>query len=67
MNVNVDMLVSMTEANRHLSNVLKKVDKSGTVVILKNNTPRYVILGIEDYGDYKNYKQAQCELSERGY
>jgi antitoxin Phd len=44
MTINSENLVSITEANRNFSMVARLVDKSGTAVILKNNTPRYVIL-----------------------
>jgi antitoxin Phd len=37
-------LVSMTEANQNFSRVAKLVDANGAAVILKNNTPRYVLL-----------------------
>lgn len=44
MNINTDTLVSITEANRNFSRVARLVDENGSVVILKNNTPRYLIL-----------------------
>jgi antitoxin Phd len=44
MNIDRENLVSITEANRNFSLVTRLVDKSGSAVILKNNTPRYVIL-----------------------
>lgn len=44
MQVNINNLVSMTEANQNFSKVAKMVDENGTAVILKNNVPRYVII-----------------------
>jgi antitoxin Phd len=44
MNINSDNLVSISEANRNFSKVARLVDEKGTVIILKNNTPRYVLL-----------------------
>ena len=41
MMINTDHLVSITEANRNFSRVAKMVDQNGSVIILKNNTPRY--------------------------
>lgn len=47
------MLLSMTEANQNFPNVAKLVDENGAAVILKNNSPRYVVLDYskidEDY------------------
>ncbi len=44
MTINTDNLVSITETNQNFSKVARLVDKSGAAVVLKNNTPRYVIL-----------------------
>ena len=44
MNVNIDTLVSISEANQNFSKVARLVDEKGTAIILKNNTPRYVLL-----------------------
>lgn len=44
MNVNLKNLVSITEANQNFSQVVKMAEKHGTVVILKNNTPKYVLI-----------------------
>ncbi|WP_320127833.1 type II toxin-antitoxin system prevent-host-death family antitoxin [uncultured Sphaerochaeta sp.] len=45
----VDMknLVSITEANRNFSKIARAVDEKGSVVILKNNAPKYVIVSYE--------------------
>ena len=47
--VNTDVLISMTEANQNFSKVVRKVDKDGMVVILKNNQPRYVVVDFSEY------------------
>ncbi|MBS6339447.1 MAG: type II toxin-antitoxin system Phd/YefM family antitoxin [Eubacterium limosum] len=44
MNVNTKNLVSITEANQNFSRVARIVDENGSVIILKNNTPRYLIV-----------------------
>jgi antitoxin Phd len=44
MNINVENLVSVPEANRNFSRVARLVDENGTAIILKNNAPRYVLL-----------------------
>jgi antitoxin Phd len=44
MNINVDNLVSISEANQNFSKVARLVDEKGTAVILKNNAPRYILL-----------------------
>lgn len=44
MMVNTNNLVSITEANQNFSRVARLVDEHGSAVILKNNTPRYLIV-----------------------
>ena len=45
----VDMknLVSITEANRNFSKIARTVDENGSVVIFKNNAPKYVIISYD--------------------
>ena len=42
--VNTKNLVSITEANQNFSKVARLVDQNGSAIILKNNTPRYLIV-----------------------
>ena len=44
MTINTDNMVSITEANQNFSRVARLVDQNGSVVILKNNVPRYLIM-----------------------
>jgi len=37
-------LVSITEANQNFSRVARMVDERGSVVILRNNVPQYVLV-----------------------
>ena len=51
MKINVNNLISITEANQNFSRVARLVDENGTAVILKNNAPRYVILEYSQFQD----------------
>ena len=44
MNINTDAIVSITEANQNFSRVARLADENGSVVILKNNAPRYLLI-----------------------
>ena len=44
MNVNTKTMFSISEANQNFSKVARLVDQYGSAVILKNNSPRYLIL-----------------------
>ena len=42
--INTQSIVSITEANQNFSRIARMVDERGSVVILKNNVPRYLIM-----------------------
>ena len=44
MQINIENLVSISEATQNFSKVARMVDANGTAVILKNNTPKYVLV-----------------------
>ena len=44
MKINTNSMVSITEANQNFSKVARLVDEVGSAVILKNNTPRYLVI-----------------------
>lgn len=51
MNININNLVSISEANQNFSKIARMVDENGAAVILKNNVPRYILI------DYSNFQQ----------
>lgn len=58
MNINTENLVSITEANQNFSKVARLVDKNGSVIILKNNVPRYLIM------EFGNAEKEQLSADE---
>ena len=56
--INTDNLVSITEANQNFSRVARLVDENGAAVILKNNTPRYVLI---EFSQLESVQQASDE------
>ena len=58
MKVNTNALVSITEANQNFSKVARLVDENGSAVILKNNTPRYLIV---EFSKAENMQTANYE------
>lgn len=41
--VNTDTMISISDVNKNFSNVTKTVEKYGYAIVLKNNTPKYII------------------------
>lgn len=70
MNVNTNNLVSITEANQDFSKVARMVDQNGPVIIMKNNTPRYVLMEfkqeeMEQIADDEDLLEISRRLIER--
>ena len=59
MMVNTDTLVPMTDANQNFSKVVHVVDESGIAIILKNNKPRYVVVGFDEYDEIRAMMEAR--------
>ncbi len=49
MKIDLNNLISITEANQNFSKVARIVDENRAAVILKNNTPRYLINRIKAF------------------
>ena len=69
MNVNTSNLVSITEANQDFSKVARMV-QNGPVIIMKNNTPRYVLMEfkqeeMEQIADDEDLLEISRRLIER--
>ena len=58
MNVRVENLVSISEANQNFSKVARMVDENGAAVILKNNVPRYVLI------EFSQFQQEELAANE---
>lgn len=53
--IDTNTMISITEANQNFSKVARLVDEHGTAIILKNNTPRYLVI---DFSSIENEKTA---------
>ena len=56
MNININQIVSISEANQNFSRIARMVDRAGEVYIFKNNKPKYRLVDIE--------KDTSIEMSE---
>ena len=64
---NLENLVSITEANRNFSSVARLVDEKGSVVILKNNEPRYVLLSFDALQGESLSDEEILEISKKAF
>ena len=58
MNINTNNLVSITEANQNFSRVARMVDENGAAVILKNNSPKSVLM---EFSQFQKEEYAETE------
>lgn len=61
MTIDTGVLVAMTDANQNFSSVVRKVDENGMAVILRNNKPRYVIVGFEEYEEIQHIREVRAK------
>ena len=47
--MNTNTLVAMTDANQNFSKAVRIVDDEGMAMILKNNKPKYIVVGFDKY------------------
>ena len=59
--VNTKAMVPLTEANRNFSRVARTVDEQGSVLILKNNVPRYLVMDIRKIEAMENIQSERIE------
>lgn len=66
MKINSENLVSITEANQNFSKVARLVDEKGSAIILKNNTPKYVLLKYDKFNEFNLAEDEEIEeISQR--
>lgn len=64
MKIDTKTMVSITEANQNFSKVARLVDEKGSAVILKNNTPKYIITAYEESENIENDESFSYEELE---
>ena len=47
MQINTNIIVSVTEANQNFSRVTRIAERNGQAVIFKNNRPKYMVIDLE--------------------
>ena len=47
MNINTEIITTMTEANQNFSRVAKVAENNGQAIIFKNNKPKFLVIDVE--------------------
>lgn len=75
MTIDTKTMVSISDANQNFSKVARLVDECGSVVILKNNVPRYLVIDFSkadkdfnaSYEDVLNISNQLIEQNKEAY
>lgn len=46
--INTNQILSVSEANQNFSKAAKLADKHGSVLLLKNNRPKYMVIDVQN-------------------
>ena len=64
MNIDTNTIVPISVANQNFSKVARLVDQYGSAVIMKNNTPRYIIYEFNQADTMQAAADDACFLRE---
>ena len=51
--VNTNQMLSVSEANQNFSKATKLADQNGSVLLLKNNRPSYMLISLNDNQEFE--------------
>lgn len=65
MKIDTDNLISVTKANQNFSEVARLVEEKGSVVVLKHNKPKYLLVEYEYFKQhFKKVKSRQSKTNK---
>ncbi|MCB2361059.1 type II toxin-antitoxin system Phd/YefM family antitoxin [Clostridium estertheticum] len=59
--LNSKKMVSISEANQNFSKIAKLVDEDKSVVIMKNNKPKYILLDFDEFSKVSISEEEKLE------
>lgn len=60
--VNTQKMISISEANQNFSKVAKIVDEDSSVIIMKNNKPKYILLDFEKFNKETSPEEEKLDI-----
>lgn len=51
--VNTNQMLSVSEANQNFSKATKLADQNGSIILLKNNRPSYMLISLRENPDFE--------------
>ena len=62
MNIDSNSIVSITEANQNFSKITRLADKTGEVIIFKNNRSKYRLIDLEQNPDLELTEEEAIDI-----
>ena len=51
--VNTNQMLSVSEANQNFSQATRLADQNGSIILLKNNRPSYMLISLRENPDFE--------------
>lgn len=61
MNIKTQKTVSIAEANQNFSKVAKIASEEGSVIVMRNNKPEYILLKINNTQNYETADSVEID------
>lgn len=63
--VNTNQILSVSEANQNFSKATKLADQNGSIILLKNNRPSYMLISLRENPDFELTDDEKIDIVAR--
>ena len=63
--VNTNQMLSVSEANQNFSKATKLADQNGSIILLKNNRPSYMLISLRENPDFELTDEEKIDIVAR--
>lgn len=63
--VNTNQMLSVSEANQNFSKATKLADQNGSIILLKNNRPSYMLISLRENPDFELTDDEKIDIVAR--
>ena len=63
--VNTNQMLSVSEANQNFSKATKLADQNGSIILLKNNRPSYMLISLRENPEFELSDEEKIDVVPR--
>lgn len=63
--VNTNQMLSVSEANQNFSKATKLADQNGSIILLKNNRPSYMLISLRENPEFELSDEKKIDVVAR--